>query len=439
MEFRSRRTKMITTLGPSSEGMIHEVLRYSDVIRINLAHSADSVEKYVNLVEGKVPILMDLPGSKLRVLNDKELAVKKGDMVAFGTDIKVDELFFSLVKDGDMVVLGDGQIRIRIKKEGEKVLGVLLDSGLIYPRQRISIPRGIPYGVTENDIRILERVMKFDPDFIGISFVTSKDDVKKVREIVGNKTWVVSKIEKRESLKNLKEIVKESDALMIARGDLGLEIGLENLPFVQEHIIRVAESANKPVILATQVLDSMIHSQVPFRAEVTDIANSISQGVDAIMLSDETAIGKHPLEAILTLDRLIRGIEKNMYETSKLQKKFSSVLDSIYFSTITASKISKAKIIVVYSPSGKGAIKLSKLKPNVPILALVRDEKIARKLSICYGVYSVKLNEKVRSVDQLIRTSRMLAIDLGLVKKNEVLIITSSEEVGEFLKIERIS
>lgn len=440
MELKRRKTKIIATLGPSSESVADEIVRYSDVIRINLAHTIYSVEKYVNMIEGKIPVLMDLPGSKLRILNENELTVKKGDIIAFGRQVKVMESFFSLVKDGDIIALGDGQIRIRIKREDDQVLGVVLDSGIIYPRQGISIPREPPYGVTENDIKILEKVIKLDPDFIGVSFITSKEDVRKIREIVGDKVWIVSKIERKESLRNLKEIAKESDALMIARGDLGLEVGLENLPFVQKYIIRVADKLKKPVILATQVLDSMIHSQIPFRAEVTDIANSIYHGVDGILLSDETAIGKYPLETIVTLDKLIRGIE-SQYPTSRLPEKVSNVADSIYFSTVVAAKLSKAKIIVIYSPTGKGAIRLSKLKPKVPILTLVKDKSIARKLSMCYGVYTFQIDEKIDSTDSLIKMSRMIAIDLGLVKKHDSLIITSedSSEIGNILKIERIN
>lgn len=443
MEVRKRNTKIIATLGPSSENVVDGITRYADVVRINLAHSFYSVEKYVNLIEGKVPILMDLPGSKLRVLNEKELLVKKDDIVRFGVDVKVDEAFFTLVKDNDVIVLGDGEIRIRVKKEDEShIIGIVLDSGLIYPRQRLSIPRELPYGVTENDIKILEKVIKFEPDFIGVSFVTSKEDIKKIKEITGEKIWIVSKIERRESLRNLKEIAKESDALMIARGDLGLEVGLENIPFVQKYIIKIADRVRKPVILATQVLESMIHSQIPVRAEVTDVANSILHGVDAILLSDETAIGKYPLEVIITLDKLIRGIE-SQYSATKLPEKLNDIMDSIYLSSIAALKLSKAKIIVIYSPTGGGAVRLSKLKPKVPILALVKDKEMMRKLSMCYGVYSSQIEDKIDSIDQVIKISRVLAIDLGLVKKNDSIIITSEEmkdnsEIGNFLKIEKI-
>ncbi|ARM75485.1 pyruvate kinase [Acidianus manzaensis] len=438
MEVKKRNTKIITTIGPSCENVIDEVLRYSDVVRINLAHSFQSVEKYVNMIEGKVPILMDLPGSKLRIKNTNEINVKKGEIVKFGKDLKVDDEFYRLVENEDIVTIGDGDVKLKIRKTDNNIIGIALNSGIIYPRRGLSIPKELPYGVTEEDIKILEKVSKLEPDFIGISFVTSKEDIRKIRDILGSKVWIVSKIERKESLNNLKEIGRESDALMIARGDLGLEVGLPNLPFVQKYIIKVGDSIGKPVILATQVLESMISSPIPERAEVTDISNSIHYGVDAILLSDETAIGNFPLQVLKMLDMLIKGIE-SQYTSMKLPNKISNVMDSIYFSTITALKLSKARLIVIYSPSGKGAIRLSKLKPKVPILALV-DKELERKLSLCYGIYTVKIDKKFENTDDIIKNSRMLAIDLGLAKKNDYIIITTedSSSIGNLLKIEKI-
>ncbi len=436
MEIRKRRTKIIATLGPSSENFIDELLKNVDIVRINLAHIY-SIEKYVNMVEGRVPILLDLPGSKFRILNNTPLSVKKGQSLTFGNEIKVDDSFYSLVNDGDLITIGDGDLKIRVRKIGNKIIGIVLDNGILYPHRGISLPREMPYGVTDNDLKLLDNVMKYDPDFVGISFVTSELDIKRVKNLVDSKSWIVSKIERKESLNNLANIAKLSDVLMIARGDLGLEVGLENIPFIQKYIIKLSRIFRKPIILATQVLESMVNSPNPVRAEVIDIANSVLQGVDAIMLSDETAIGKYPLEATQILNKLILGIEDNV--KTKVPIKIGSLEDSIYFSAIMGLKLSKAKLLVIYSPSGNGAIRISKLEPNVPIIALVNDVNIERKLSIVFGVYPVKVDE-ISSVDQLIKISRIIAIDTGLAKKGDSLVVTAenSTKIGKFIKIEDI-
>ncbi|AWR95579.1 pyruvate kinase [Acidianus brierleyi] len=435
MEVRKRKTKIIATLGPSSENFIDELLRNVDIIRINLAHTS-SIEKYVNMIEGRVPILLDLPGSKFRILNDNIISVKKGQRLTFGNEIKVDDSFYSLVNDGDLLTIGDGDLKIMVNKVEDKIIGTALENGIIYPHRGISLPKEMPYGVTDNDLRLLDSIMRFDPDFIGISFVTSELDIKKVKNVTNEKSWIVSKIERKESLNNLVNIAKLSDVLMIARGDLGLEVGLENIPFIQKYIIKLGKKTKKPVILATQVLESMVNSPTPVRAEVIDIANSISQGVDAIMLSDETAIGKHPLEATQVLNKLILGIEGNI--KIKVPVKIGSLEDSIYFSAIMSLKLSKAKALVIYSPSGNGAIRISKLRPNVPIIALV-NKNIERKLSIAFGIYTVKI-DPINSVDELIKISRIISIDSGLAKKGDSLVITAenSTKIGKFIKIEDI-
>lgn len=435
MEVRKRKTKIIATLGPSSENFIDELLRNVDVIRINLAHTY-SIEKYVNIIEGRVPILLDLPGSKFRILNDNVISVKKGQKLTFGNEIKVDDSFYSLVNDGDLLTIGDGDLKIVVNKVEDKITGTAIENGIIYPHRGISLPKEMPYGVTDNDLRLLDSIMKFDPEFIGISFVTSELDIKKVKNITNEKSWIVSKIERKESLNNLANIAKLSDVLMIARGDLGLEVGLENIPFIQKYIIKLGKKAKKPVILATQVLESMVNSPSPVRAEVIDIANSISQGVDAIMLSDETAIGKHPLESTQVLNKLILGIEGNI--KTKVPVKIGSLEDSIYFSAIMSLKLSKAKVLVIYSPSGNGAIRISKLRPNVPIIALV-NKNIERKLSLAFGIYAVKI-DPINSVDELIKISRIISVDTGLAKKGDSLVITAenSTKIGKFIKIENI-
>lgn len=342
-----RKTKIIATMGPNSEKIIDELAKAVDIIRINLAHGDEEQHRrYFDMVRDKVPILADLPGPKLRIGDLKNpIDLKPGDKVTFGQDIPVDnEIFFKLIKKDSNVLIADGRIKLKIEEVGEgKAVATVIEGGTITSRKGINLPDAdTPVGLTKRDYELLKLAIDLGATFIGLSFVINADDVKKVREIVGNRVWLISKIEKKKALSNLKEICKASDGVMVARGDLGVEVGLPSLPQIQRRIVKIARNYGKPVILATQVLESMVESPLPTRAEVTDVANSISQGVDAIMLSDETAIGLYPLDVVKTLDSLIISVEKT-FKPKRIHI-YKNVDEAIAYSAVVSSKIGRAHV-----------------------------------------------------------------------------------------------
>ncbi|MEM4131055.1 MAG: pyruvate kinase, partial [Metallosphaera sp.] len=256
-------------------------------------------------------------------------------------------------------------------------------------------------------------------DYIGLSFVLSENDVIKAKEKINNRAWVISKIEKNQAVNRLFKIVEESDGVMVARGDLGVEIGLENLPYVQRKIIKVSKLLGKPVILATQVLESMVSNPLPSRAEVIDVANSVYQGVDAIMLSDETAIGQYPFEAIQYLNNIIKSSEDKVKPMRPSPMK--STDDAVAFSSVSLSELSKSEVIAVHSRSGLSVIRVSRLRPKASILAFTPDPVVARRVKLCWGVYPLTLNENPGDLNELVTTLDKKCRELG-VRGNLVIV-----------------
>ncbi|AHC51858.1 pyruvate kinase [Sulfolobus acidocaldarius SUSAZ] len=438
-----RKTKIIATMGPNSEKIIDELARAVDIIRINLAHGDEEQHRrYFDMVRDKVPILADLPGPKLRIGDLKNpIDLKRGDKVTFGQDIPVDnEIFFKLIKKDSNVLIADGRIKLKIEEvEGEKAIATVIEGGTITSRKGINLPDAdTPVGLTKRDYELLKLAIDLGATFIGLSFVINADDVKKVREIVGNKVWLISKIEKKKALSNLKEICKASDGVMVARGDLGVEVGLPSLPQIQRRIVKVARNYGKPVILATQVLESMVESPLPTRAEVTDVANSISQGVDAIMLSDETAIGLYPLDVVKTLDSLIISVEKT-FKPKRIHI-YKNVDEAIAYSAVVSSILSNSPAIFVYTRSGSTALRISRLRPTCPIITLTFDKNVAKKLSMCYGIYPV-MTDKLETLDDITRKAKETALNLGLNGNIVVVGAARPDQKGttRFVRIEEIN
>ncbi|WP_338601783.1 pyruvate kinase [Sulfolobus tengchongensis] len=412
-----RKTKIVATLGPSSEVKVKELAEYVDVFRINFAHGdEESHKKYFDLIKTYAPeagILVDLPGPKLRLGDfNGPIEVKKGDKIIFSQNNGIpvdDELFYSAVKEGSYILIADGTIRVKVTSvKKDQVEGIVIEGGILLPRKGINIPNvNLKSGITENDLRLLKRALDLGADYIGLSFVINENDVKKVKELVKGDAWIIAKIEKSEALKNLVNIVKEADGVMVARGDLGVENGLENLPLIQRRIIRIARVFGKPVILATQVLTSMINNPIPTRAEIIDISNSIMQGVDAIMLSDETAIGNYPVESIKTLHNIISNVEKSIHHRSI--GPLNNESDAIALASVNACKISKADAIIVYTRSGNSVLRVSRLRPEKDIIGICPNPKLAKRLKLCYGVIPIIISKKMNSIDEIIEDSVKLA------------------------------
>ncbi|MEM3947496.1 MAG: pyruvate kinase [Metallosphaera sp.] len=424
----SRKTRIVATLGPSLEKLVDKVKDYVDVFRINLAHGdSDSHKRYFELIKTQAPdssILADLPGPKLRVGDIGKVELKRGQEVVFSPDhgiIVQEALFYKSVKPGSIILLSDGLIRIRIKTvDKDSAVGEVLTPGVLTSRKGINIPdMTLDYGLTDNDFRLLDEALSLGADYIGLSFVLSENDVIKAKEKINNRAWVISKIEKNQAVNRLFKIVEESDGVMVARGDLGVEIGLENLPYVQRKIIKVSKLLGKPVILATQVLESMVSNPLPSRAEVIDVANSVYQGVDAIMLSDETAIGQYPFEAIQYLNNIIKSSEDKVKPMRPSPMK--STDDAVAFSSVSLSELSKSEVIAVHSRSGLSVIRVSRLRPKASILAFTPDPVVARRVKLCWGVYPLTLNENPGDLNELVTTLDKKCRELG-VRGNLVIV-----------------
>ena len=424
----TRRTKIVVTLGPSTEGLIPKLKDKVDIFRVNLAHGDyDSHARYFELLRSGAPdssILADLPGPKLRVGDIGKMELTMREEVLFSPDegIVVQEpLFYRSVKPGSIILLADGLIKIRIKEvSGDQVRGIVLTPGTLTSRKGINIPdMALDSGLTENDFKLMEEALSLGADYVGLSFVLSENDVMKAKEKIQGRAWIISKIEKGQAVQRLFRIVEESDGVMVARGDLGVEIGLENLPYVQRKIIRISKQLGKPVILATQVLESMVSNPLPSRAEVIDIANSVYQGVDAIMLSDETAVGKYPVEAVQYLDQIISSSEDKVKPLSPSPMR--SPDDAVAYASSSLSELSKSHVIVVHSRSGLSAIRVSRLRPKAMILAFTPDIKVARRLKICWGVTPISLEEGASDLNDLVSILERKCRELG-VKGNVVIV-----------------
>ncbi|MEM3221148.1 MAG: pyruvate kinase [Saccharolobus sp.] len=425
-----RKTKIVATLGPSSENKIRELAPYVDVFRINFAHgNEESHKKYFDLIKDYAPeagILVDLPGPKFRLGDLKQqIEIKKGDKIVFSQKDGIpvdDELFYLAVREGSYVLIADGMIRIKvISVSKDRVEGIVEEGGILLPRKGINIPNvKIKSGITENDLKLLRRALQLGADYIALSFVINEDDVIKIKEIVKDNAWVIAKIEKSDALKNLVSITKKADGIMVARGDLGVETGLENLPIIQRKIVRVSRVFGKPVILATQVLTSMINNPLPTRAEIIDISNSIIQGVDAIMLSDETAIGSYPVECVKVLHNIINNVEKNIKH--RPIRPLSSEDDAIALAAINAYKISKADIIIAYSRSGNTILRISRLRPEKEIIGICPSPKLSKRFRLCYGVIPITINENLESIDEIISKALETAEKIDMKAKKLVIV-----------------
>jgi pyruvate kinase len=458
---RPARTKIVCTLGPASSTpqVIEAMLRAGmDVARLNLSHgSLQEHERLAGLVRSlgdrfkrEVAVLMDLPGPKYRTgaLKGGSAVLKKGSKLTLTTrQIQGDSgiisvNFPSLPRDarvGKQIMIDDGNLVLRVLAiNGDEVETRVVEGGRITPGRGVVVP-GVhvsePF-LTPNTLRNLDFAIGQKPDFLALSFVSSAGDVVEVRKIVrakGADIPLISKIEREEAIRNFDQILAVSDGIMVARGDMGVEIALKRVPLVQKEIIRKCNVAGKPVITATQMLESMVNLPRPTRAEVTDVANAILDGTDAIMLSAETSIGNYPFAAVCMMDEIARETEKHLpYESilSERSKWLSQQTDELisYDACYTAASL-KAAAIVAYTQTGSTASRVSKYRPSVPILAITPDERIARRLVLNWGVRAFQSVDPATIDDSIGKASR-LAKDLGLAKPRDLIVITGGLPLG---------
>ncbi len=456
-----RKTKIVVTIGPRSRDLktIKEFIKEGvDVFRLNFSHGdknyhKENIEKIrkVSYELGKiVGILQDLSGPKIRIREVKEpfilnpgeiLEIYKepilGEKIGDKAKISLDHPeILEVLKDKDLIFLADGLIKTRvIKKDLEKIVAEVLQGGVISSRKGVNFPFAeIPLpALSKKDRKDLEFGLRTGVDFIALSFVREKKDIiyaKKLIKDLGKDVPVFAKIETQKAFENIDEIIEVSDGLIIARGDLGVELPVEKVPVIQKILVKKAREAGIPVIIATQMLTSMINSTMPTRADVSDIANAVFEGVDALMLSDETAIGKYPIEAVKVMKKVIESAEQIYEYKWEQHTHISSDFAIAYSSCILAEEI-KAKAIVVFTKSGASAKRVAKFRPKPIIIANVHDEEILRRLKIFWGVYPYMVLSEREEMESMVKEFIKKANEENLFKESDILVATMGYPVGK--------
>jgi pyruvate kinase len=452
------RTKIVATLGPASsskEVLLNMIKAGVDVCRLNFSHgSQEDHQKVIDVIreinekyKTNVGILADLQGPKIRIGMVKEGGVNllSGHKIEITTkELLGDEKqiyityqsFPSDVRSGEIILLDDGKIQMRVLSTNNKdtvqcevVYGGVLTSrkGVNLPNTKVSIP-----SLTEDDLDNLEFALKNDVEWIGLSFVRSAEDIIELKRIIarsGNAARVIAKIEKPEAIDNIDEIIEVTDGVMVARGDLGVEMPMEQVPLLQKMIARKCRAASKPVIVATQMLESMITSPRPTRAEVNDVANSVLDGADAVMLSGETSVGEYPLIVIETMQKIVRNVEENdyPYSTAKVLNKNSPTYmgDAVCGSAVFLAESTSAVGIISMTSSGYTAFEISSYRPKAATFIFTSNIKLLNTLSLLWGVRGFYY-DRFESTDKTFRDVNQILKSENLVETGNVVINTAA-------------
>ncbi len=457
-----KRTKIICTLGPSTntlEKIIELIHAGMDVARLNFSHGSHSDHMTrIELVReasrrtGKpVAILQDLQGPKIRIGTlEKTVLLKQGERLTITTDDivgtydRVSTTYKEIVRDvkrGDRILMDDGLLEVKVLDKNERevitevVVGGLLKSqkGLNLPGVNMSVP-----SLSEKDIEDAHFGLDNEVDMIALSFVRTAKDIEQLADIIrlrGKTTWIVAKIERPEAIENIDEIIAAANAIMVARGDLGVEMKTSAVPVLQKLIVQKCNAAYKPVIIATQMLESMTENPRPTRAEASDVANAVFDGTDAVMLSAETASGKYPIETVRTMCEIINNVEakdihhlllaerETFVPQSKNHAGMVDLSEAIATSAVDVANKIHAKAIVVLSHTGSTAIKVSKQKPSMPIIVITDNEKVQRLMGLVWGVETI-YTQTITSTDDSFRTIETKLAEKAIVKPGDVIVYT---------------
>lgn len=447
-------TKIVATLGPATSGkekIKALALAGVNVFRMNFSHGdyqthSDNLTAIRELAIEQAThfsVLADLQGPKLRVGQFKNTRVMltegqifRMDMSdALGDENRVSLMHpevFSVLHPGMLLLLNDGQIQLGVNDFGADFVNTtVVVGGVLSDHKGVNVPDvTLPISaLTEKDKKDLAFALDIGADWICLSFVQQPTDVLMARKLIGEKAGILVKIEKPSALAHLEEIIDLADGVMVARGDLGVECPIESVPTLQRRIVELCRRAGKPVIVATQMLESMISSPMPTRAEVSDVANAVYEGADAVMLSAETAVGAYPVQAVLMMKRIIEKIQKDPY-FSKVMEHYPMPPDKTVASAITSSMLQMIKVlehpacVVTYSVSGKTTLRASRERPMIPILSMTTDEKVANRLALAWGVYSVVVPE-LKDMVEVTPIAIRYATETNLAKVGDELIITA--------------
>lgn len=456
--FQLRRTKIVATIGPAcsdSKTLLEMAKAGMDVARLNFSHADhETHEKSLNMVRAinkkhnaNICILQDLQGPKIRIGNlTAPVKVKSGDILTIRTDTEEHkgnvlpiqyESFAKDVKVGDPVLIDDGKVEcVVVETNNKNRVKIQVEAGdLIQSRKGVNLPEtdiSIPT-ITEKDFRDMDFAIKHDVDWVALSFVRSADDIKLLKELIRLKNGiskVIAKIEKPEALRNLDEIIEAADGIMVARGDLGVEIPMEELPAWQKRIIKKSNRAGKPVILATQVMETMTENIRPTRAEANDVANALVDGADAVMLSGETSVGKHPVRVISSMDRILKSVEKeddSIYyrNMDSLPANAEPLSTSIIVTACKLAEETDGAALLAMTRSGYTAIQLSRCRPKAFIYAFTSSRDMLTKLNLVWGIRAFHYDKTV-STDDTIQDVHEILKTKELVKPGDVMINTGS-------------
>ncbi len=450
-----RKTKIVVTLGPvtANETMVEKLIDYGvNVFRLNFSHGDHNVHKEsIRLIREAskrlnkdVAILQDISGPKVRIGEiDGVLELKKGDIIYLAKEPSIEPNVLDLsypdiidmVKIGDEVFFADGTLEsVVIDKDDKKLTLKLLNSGELTSKKGVNFPktRLKISAITKKDEADLEFGAKNDIDIVALSFVQDKKDILKAKQIMARYNFdpfIVAKIETGEAINNLDEILEVSDGVMVARGDLGAEFGVTKLPRIQKHIIKVANEMGKPAITATQMLSSMKYNPFPTRAEVSDIANAVYDGTDAVMLSDETTVGKYPLLAVEVLHETIKDAEKSYPFFKDFTPLNSS--EAVSKSAVELAKNLNKEALVTFTTSGMSALALSKYRPKQSIYAVSHSIKTHRKLNLLWGVRPLFVMEPIKNPTRLLYEFVKKIVDEKRVSPNKRFIVTIGSTTGK--------
>lgn len=458
----TKRTKIVCTIGPATkdvETLKQMILAGMNVARLNFSHgSFADQEVYYNAIKQArselglpVAILLDTQGPEIRTgkLEESPVFLKAEETFTLvnddiiGDNTKTSITYKDLYKDvepGATILIDDGKIELEVQKiEGKDIVCKVMNGGDLGSKKSINVPGrhiNLP-ALKEKDINDLIDGCKYDFDFIAASFIRCADDVKAIRKVLnengGEKIKIISKIESQEGIDNFDEILEISDGIMVARGDMGVEIPMEEVPVVQKQLIKKCNRLGKIVITATQMLESMTSNPRPTRAEVSDVANAIFDLTGAVMLSGESAMGKYPVQCVETMSKIAHSIEKEISYDKRIARRnidFGNMDYEFYLdhSICSAARQMNAKAIFTYTEAGNTPRKISSLLPNCPIIAVTKDEKTYRQLAIVADVIPLLINEE-GDAKEIISKGIDKAIELGIIAKGDVLAISGGDTI----------
>lgn len=457
-----RKTKIICTIGPASEEeeMLRSLIENGlNVARLNLSHGDHAehaarvarIRRIAKELGRNVAIMLDTKGPEIRtgMLKGDRAELKRGERIVLTSEqVEGDAGRLSVsyarlpqeIEPGDRILLDDGLISLTVESTvGCDITCRIENGGVIKSRRGVNVPSRkleMPF-LSDKDREDIRFAVEQRLDFIALSFVREKKDVEEVRallEELGSSIHLVAKIENRFAVQNIKAIIKVSDAIMVARGDLGVEIPFEEIPAIQKRIIRYCYERAKPVITATQMLDSMIRNPRPTRAEVTDVANAVLDGTDCVMLSGESAAGDYPLESLLTMDKIVREAEELMDwpKHGFKKRKYKShhpITDNISEAAVNIATKLKAKALIVPTRSGFTPRMVAKYRPNVPVIAVVSHTSTKRHMAMVWGVEIVEIPEP-DNTDTMIQRASQACLEAGFIKPGDTTVITAGVPVG---------